>query len=302
MFKEKYNEGCLKIFKLIFLLYEDKAYYKDVLKIFDTQDKEQQHVILNKYLNTLKIFGIKVEKKNNKYIMHNIPFAPSFSIEDLKSIAILESSMNKLPDGKLKSDISGLINDIKQRFSDNTIIQYNSITTTGKTGCDFLYSNIKNQIEKCEIYCQEQYKINIRYKTKNGKEVSSVCNAKQVIYGSKTAFLRIYKIKEQEVTDIPIENILSVTQLPVLKNNTELPMTIVFRLKGRLAKAYTLKENERIIEVKEDGSIVVANNNEPYESLLNRLSRYDYDCIIERPKFFKEKMIERINDSLKNYE
>ena len=81
-----------------------------------------------------------------------------------------------------------------------------------------------------------------------------------------------------------------------------MPMTIIYKIQGRLAKSYNLKENERLIEVKEDGSLIIANNNEPYDKLLKRLIRYDYCCVIERPKFIKERMMEMINDTLKNYE
>ena len=75
-----------------------------------------------------------------------------------------------------------------------------------------------------------------------------------------------------------------------------------FKLKGRLAKAYTLREGERVDEICDDGSIVVVNSTEPTDKLLKRLMRYDYDCVIERPKELKTKMLEMINATLKNYE
>ena len=63
---KKLNEGCLKIFKFIKLLYEDKAYYKDVTDIFrdefNSQTNNNIQVCLNKYINALKVFGIKITK------------------------------------------------------------------------------------------------------------------------------------------------------------------------------------------------------------------------------------------------
>ena len=68
---KKLNEGCIKIFKLLTLLYEDKAEYNDVVEIFMDESYDQTpnnlQVNINKYFNTLKIFGIKVKKKKNKY-------------------------------------------------------------------------------------------------------------------------------------------------------------------------------------------------------------------------------------------
>ena len=76
-FKEKYNDGCIKIFKLLQLLYEDKAYYDDVIAIFsgNETETEKQHVTLNKYLSTLKVFGMKIEKNNKKFEFQNLPFS-----------------------------------------------------------------------------------------------------------------------------------------------------------------------------------------------------------------------------------
>ena len=55
----KLNDGCLKIFKLIDLLYKDEANYKNVIEIFNDgidQSTNNIQVILNKYINTLKDF------------------------------------------------------------------------------------------------------------------------------------------------------------------------------------------------------------------------------------------------------
>ena len=72
---EKINIGCLKIFKLLYLLYQDKAYYKDVVEIFKDEIEEKSpnniQVILNKNMNALKVFGLKIQKENNKYKLCN---------------------------------------------------------------------------------------------------------------------------------------------------------------------------------------------------------------------------------------
>ena len=300
-FKEKYNESSIKIFKFIFLLYNDDAYYDKVMNILKSSTNEKPHVILNKYLNALKVFGINVIKDKNKYKLLNTPFTKPYELEDLKTIALIENFTIQLPNSKKKNEIEKLIKTIKNSFNANSKSKYNQLQGSEFFEEVFQYSNIKQQIEKCEEYCQGQYKIKIIYDSK-GKEITSICNAKQIIYGNKTAYLRIYKIKEQEIKDVAIEKIISITQLPSLKNNTELPMTIIYRITGRLAKSYNIKENERLIEVKNDGSLLIANNNEPYDKLLKRLIRYDYNCVIERPKFIKEQMMEMINNTLKNYE
>ena len=90
-------------------MYEDRAYYKDVLAIF-SDDEEKCTVTLNKFLNSLKVFGIKVKKVNGKYKMQNIPFSLKFSLDDLKSINILMKPKENLPKGKTKNNIEKLLN------------------------------------------------------------------------------------------------------------------------------------------------------------------------------------------------
>lgn len=81
-----------------------------------------------------------------------------------------------------------------------------------------------------------------------------------------------------------------------------MPTTVVYKLKNRLAKTYKIKENEYSDGYDESGNLIVINKNEPFDLLLNRLMRYMYNCEIISPKQLRDKMIEKINDTLKNYE
>ena len=61
---QKYNESCLRIFALISLFMEKDAPFKEVIKLFANNQgtiSQQSNVILNKYMNTLEIFGIEVK-------------------------------------------------------------------------------------------------------------------------------------------------------------------------------------------------------------------------------------------------
>ena len=43
-FKEKYNDGCIKVFKLLQLFYEDKAKYDDVILSYISELCDQNDV------------------------------------------------------------------------------------------------------------------------------------------------------------------------------------------------------------------------------------------------------------------
>ena len=60
---EKCNESCIKMFEFIRRLYLGEVEFKWVLEHFSNgkyDGTSNTHVTLNKYLNALKIFGIKI--------------------------------------------------------------------------------------------------------------------------------------------------------------------------------------------------------------------------------------------------
>ncbi len=300
-FKEKYNDGCIKIFTLYKLLYEDRAYYDDVMKIFTEDENDKEHVILNKYLNTLKVFGIKVKKENKKFVLLNNSFGLNFDINDVKSVNMFEQFAHILPNGKTKNNLEAFLNMIRSRFDDKTNELYTTINSTNNSDYSFYYSDLRGQIEKCERFCQENFNVDIKYLYK-GKVCYAYAKAKQMIYDNKNAYLQIYKIKDQQLENILVPNILYLEQSNNVENSMEFLPTITYKITGRLAKAYNLKESEYVREVLDDGSKVIVNTSEPTDQILQRLIRYNTECVILSPKNLKSKMIDMINDTLKNYE
>ena len=46
-YKEKYNESCIRIFKFLLMLLEDKAYYDDVIELFKSEENKTPQNIRN---------------------------------------------------------------------------------------------------------------------------------------------------------------------------------------------------------------------------------------------------------------
>ena len=88
-YTEKYNDACIKLFTFIKMLYEGDVDFKKVLDLFSDGNYDgtsNTHVTLNKYLNALKIFGVKVKKIHGKYHMFSSIYKLKFNLDDLKSI------------------------------------------------------------------------------------------------------------------------------------------------------------------------------------------------------------------------
>ena len=302
---KKLNDGCLKIFHFLRLLYEDRAYYKDVVEVFKDEIYEQSansiQVTLNKYINTLKVFGIKIEKVHNKYEMLSSLYTMNFTLEDLKSISILTTMAKSFPDNDLVNKVEDFKKIIEKRMSNEDKISFNMLNSFSDYKVSFYYADIRQQIEKCEELCKEKRFIDIIY-SKNGKEQHCKCVAKEVLYDSKNAYLKVHDSVKRQSLEIPINSILDISYRPNIANSVELNTTVVYKLKDRLAKIYKLKEQEHSEGYDEDGNLIVVNRNEPFEKLLSRLMKYSTSCELVSPKYLREDMLKLITDTISNYE
>ncbi len=290
----------MKIFKMLDLLYNDAAYYDEVVNIFKDEISDQSlnnlQVVLNKYLNTLKVFGIKVHKESNKFVLDNSLFSLEYTPDDLKSISILLNTVENFPDKDISSNINDFIQNLILRMGAEDRISLDNFR--GDYDFTFYHSDLKKQIEECKKICKENHVINILYK-KNKKQISLRCIPKEIIYDSKTAYLSL--LNKDERLEIPLPSILSIVSSPQVAARHEVANTVVFKLKNRLAKTYKLKENEYLQGQDENGNLIVVNKGETSDKLLSRLKRYSYNCEIISPKTLKNQMISLINETLKKY-
>lgn len=302
---KKLNEGCLKIFQLLELLYEDKADYDSVISIFKDEFADQStnniQVILNKNMNALKVFGIKVIKENNKYKMLSSLYSMPFTLDDLKAISIITNSIKEFPDEEIDKNILSFINNIQFRMGNEDKNTLNNLSQNRNYDFSFYYSNIKDQVEQCQKICKEGFIINVFYISK-GQEISCKCTPQEVLYDTKNAYLKVYDTISRQNLEIPITNILSIAKLPQIAKKVEMTTTVVYKLKNRLAQTYKLKETETSEGLNANGELIVINKGEPFDKLLQRLMRYSYNCEIVSPKNLREEMIKLINEILNNYE
>lgn len=300
---EKYNDSVLKIFQLLKLLSNGEVPFADVINVFaDEVDgvKSNSHVILNKYLNTLKIFGIKVKKKKNTYYLINTPFSMEFDKDDIKSIMLLKSAAELLPEGKGKECFNKFICDLEIRFSESTKSLLHSITSDVNFDLSFYFSKFKDQINECEKLCQEKQKLELVY-ISDSEELTIICSPKEVKYQNRKVCFSVYNQLSRQIFDIPIDNIKCIRQLPTISSTPEISMTVVYKLKGRLAQSYKMKEWETSKGHDDSGNLTIVNTNEDFDVLLARLMKYGECCVIVSPRFLKERMVSLIDKTLENY-
>lgn len=287
------------------MLYEGEVEFKTVIDHFSGgkyDGTSNTHVTLNKYLNALKIFGIKVKKKKNKYRMYSSLYKIKFSLEDLRSIRLLKSALNVMPDGKHKSNLEKFIHSLEIRYEESAQSLTQIDDNTQNLYLDFAQSEMVEQIKKCQQYCQDNQKLEIIYTADNGEEINLLCSPLEQIYLKRKIGLKVLGNNGTRIYEIPCENIKSVKQLPVSSSQQSIPTTVVYKIKNRLAQNYQIRDWERCEKIDSDGSHIIVNKNEDFGTLIKRLMRYGKECEIISPKFFKEEMIEYINETLSNYQ
>ena len=302
---KKLNEGCLKIFHLLELLYNDKADYDSVVNIFKDEIDETSintvQVNLNKYINTLKIFGIKIRKENNKFKLLSSLYAMNFDLDDLKAISLLSSSINSFPDIDLTQEVNGFLQSLEARMNNEDKNTLNELKQNSPTDNSFYYANLREQIKECEQVCKENCKITVIYK-KRKKEISCKCTPKDVVYDSKNVYLKVHDYISHNLIEIPINSILTIIKSPSVASTIEMNTTVIYKLKNRLAKTYKLKEDETSEGFDKDGSQTIINKSGNIDNLIPRLLRYSYDCEIISPKILREEMKRIINETINLYE
>lgn len=302
---EKYNDACIKLFEFLKMLYDGDVDFKDVIDLFSNgqyDGKSNTHVTLNKYLNAMKIFGIKVKKINGKYQIFSSLYKIKFTLEDLKSIELLKEACKILPSGNNKTNLEKFLRDLEIRFDESAQAFEKISNNTENLHLRFNQSEMVDQIKQCEKFCQDKLKLEIIYATEKGEAINLLCSPIELLYKKRKIYLKTLGNNGSRIYEIPLESIQSVKQLPISNTQQSIPTTIVYRIKNRLARNYKLREWERLDKIEADGSHIIVNKNEDLHMLVKRLMRYGLECEICSPKFFKEEMIDRINSTLKNYQ
>ncbi len=302
---EKYNDSCVKLFEFLKRLHEKDVEFKWVLDLISDgkyDGKSNTHVALNKYLNALRIFGIKIKKINKKYHLLNSPYTLDFNLDDIKSIQIIKEAIAVLPEGKIKVNCETFVHKLEVRYNKSAQNTISTLNTKNKNHLLISQKNLIEQIRQCEKYCQEKQKLEIIYTNTKGEEINLLCSPIEQTCQKQKVVLKVLGNNGSRIYEIPIERIKHIKQLPSAVSNQSIPTTIVYRIKNRLARNYKLREWERLDKIEADGSRIIINKNEDLDMLLKRLMRYGTECEICSPKFFKEEMIKLINETISNYE
>ncbi len=302
---KKCNDSCVKLFQFIKRLYDEDVDFKWVINHFSGgayDGTSNTHVTLNKYLNAMKIYGIKIKKAKGQYRMLNPLYKIKLNRNDVKSVNILKNACNLLSTGKNKENCEKFIRAVEIRYDEAAQSLSKISDNTNSLDLSFYNSEMVEQVRKCEEYCQQKQKLEIIFKDDRGKDVNLLCSPIELVYHKRKICLKVSGNNGSRMYEIPVESVTSIKHLPSAANSMSIPTTVVYRIKNRLAQNYKIRDWERMDTIEADGSRIIVNKKEDLNLLLKRLMRYGSECEVVSPKFFKEEMIAQINKTLSNYE
>lgn len=299
----KYNDSCIKIFDVLKLLAKGEADFADMIRIFADADgnlSQNSNVLLNKFLNTVKIFGVEYRKSKGKYTLIRMPFSINFSEKDLYAVSIMKSAANFLPEGKNKSNLEAFLKDLQNRYDLETRNLSSLIVKNKNYDLSFYFKKFQGQIKECEDYCANSSKLEIIFH-KHERDELIICIPEEVRYKDKIVLLSVFNCMSRQIVDIPLDTIKTIQVLSEHSVKPKLYNSIVFKLKPPLADRYKLRDWEISDGKDSNGDLTVVNSGEDVEALCSRLMRYDDKCEILSPKKLRDDMIKLIESTLKNY-
>ena len=304
---KKQIESCKTLFSLLKFLLQGNVTHSQALDFISkeegTANSNSACVTLNKYINTLKIFGINIVKDNKCYKVLNPPYKIDFTDIELGGFNDFCQFTDGL-EGNNYDDIKDFLGSIKARFSERLQMYICKASSKNETNFNFYYAKLLDKINVCQRFCAEDYSLEVIY-YKSGSKKEHIVNVKpqELVYERSKIRLKAVEVPYHNPIYIPIEKIISLKQLPSkLSPEYKSGNVAVFKLRGRLAENYTIRSWEEYEKTDEDGSKTYINRNEDENVLMYRLLRYRNSCKVLRPKTLIDKIKEEVDKTLSLYE
>ena len=298
------GDTSTRVLETLKLLYSQGASVRDIIKHFQKIEPNNRlftsEVIL-KYINTLKVFGFRIVKQKDKYILLNTIDNIDLNSEELKSLKLLLGLSAKYPEEKIQKHINIFSQTLEKYFSENTKFLSQKIEHPVLIKPDSICKVRGEKVREFEGFCDDGLRLKLSYRV--GTSLCTIlADPIGIKYKDDLTFISVYDSVKAQICDIDIDKVEKVNQLPNRVGSVNFLTSVMFKLKGTLASNYKLKEGERLVEIDKSGHAVVINQLEDRELLLSRLLKYGENCEVISPKSYRNEMLQRIESVLSLYE
>ncbi|MCD8377985.1 MAG: hypothetical protein LUB59_04260 [Candidatus Gastranaerophilales bacterium] len=279
----KVNIASLRVLRTLACLFDEELTMKELVsRLNQIGPGSFNNFVVSKYINTCKSCGIDIQKLDNKYTIINFPIGMKFSAKESKLLFEIKTLSENIRSDTLEETIENFMRKLHLVFFKSS----NGLPSSSNFRIIKIFE--RACLTKCDI--QLFYKDN----------TSEICSPKEIFVVKEKILFKIYN--NVDYKEINPDKVLDIKILSEeTEENAEAP-TVIYELRGKLARRYQPREHEQIIQFKRNGAIVISNRYENKDQLLHRLLRYDVSCKLLKPKAYVSEMKELINKSLANYE
>ncbi|MBQ6515983.1 WYL domain-containing protein [bacterium] len=277
----KLNNASMNVLYTMMTLLDKPLTMKDLINAF-AKYSPCNNFVISKYINTCRFCKFDIIKYSGKYILRKLPIKISFTQDEEDLIT------NNLVNNTIKSNSKDLINTMSEFL----------FKLCRLTSFD---ANVEHSLNKNPLLSEFEEslysELMVEIITKDGKSI--ICSPVELKYIKDNTIFSVFY--NDEMKDIPLDKVSSIQKTSRKILTGIIPHTVTFKLMKDLAKRYSTRAHERIINIEADGSIIVSNRSEDKEELMKRLMRYDEKCEIISPKILREEFKTKIDKTLENY-
>lgn len=279
----KVNLASIKVLNFLQLLLSQDLSMNDLISRYRLYHNEEcSNFVISKYINTIRYCGISVEKVNQEYKITKFPIGLKFSDLDLSILNDLKNCCEKVRIPQVVKNMNSIIERINKRI--------------GYSLEDVSYFLIKNPIIiDFEKACETGQKIRLILENNN----ILTCDPIKILVEDNSVSILVFN--KNESREFNINEITSLEISPQKSSQMFIPTTVIFELKGSLAKNYQVRNNEEVLDITSDGKLLIKNRFEDKIKLIHRLMRYGDNCKLISPKSYVLDMTELLDRTLSNY-
>ncbi len=282
----KRNQSSMQVLKTLNLLLENDYTMTELIRKLNENEKEPlfNNSVVSKYINTCRFCGFEIPKIHNKYFVASIPFGIELTANERDLLDDLHFAVKNTM-SSTSDESFGIFLKRLNNYSNKELIRVEP----------------KTQQQAYELFdkaVEEKRKVLLLFRA---KAVFECIPLRIVEKKGKTSFHVIHDGKEKVIAADRLTGLEMIDKRFEQPDNNDTQQEVVFKLKGKLASTYTLRENEKIVNNNSADELVVSNVGESKKNLFSRLLRYDKSCEILFPLHYREEMKSILDEMLLNY-
>lgn len=306
----KKTEAAYRMLRFLEAINKDLCSSSDVLRNFE-EDKSIKGLFsdgtINKYISTLKLMGFEVERKNvngiNKYFIKSSPLNIDLSENDIIALSMGFIFIKSLHQKKLERKYTQILEKINIYLPEEDKEKLKKCIELSENIFKFnTYEKYRKKINLIEEHIDSGQTLSITHYVPSEKDkITNIIEPDKFKYYENRVFLLGYDPISQEKKLIDLEHIDRVSPTCKRIRGCSKITEVQYILKGRLAKGYTLKENDRIKSRKETGDLVIISRLDNIDMFIKKIMRYGDCCEVISPKFIRQKIVDTIEKTLNFY-